>query len=887
MKDPIISKDGKRMVYIPGGKMLMGSDKGYPEEKPVHEIEVAPFYMDENLVTNAEYRAFCDATGTAYPRDPRWADMPGYFLNYPDHPVVNINNATAQAYAAWAGKRLPTEEEWEFAAAGGLDAPTYPWGEDDPDGSMANFADKNCEHVWRDSAVDDGYKYTSPVGSYPPNGYGLYDMAGNVYQLVEDWFFRYDDKVHNVEAFKDGWGGSRVARGGCYYSIKKDLRIARRFKSGGATDEIGFRCVKDLEGVVHEERDKLVYKTSPTGWEKMFDGLDVRIRDGQELCVGIGATADPTMLRRLKAMGVTSVEQYVTWQTCENEAEGAWDFSHWDAELEKVRAAGLKWLPFIIAGPAYSLPDWYREHRDFEGLVCLNHNIESKVQTFWDKSFYRYVERFLKKLAEHYADHDVFEGLLFGITGDFGEAIVPVWGGSSSITKQIPGLYHTHAGYWCGDRYARRDFIRFATEKYGTIENVQKAWGITAPTIAAITPPPIKCGADQFRIGEPTSPCSFVPKTAKERRYWIDFIDWYRASMTDYASFWMKTARKYFPNTELYLCTGGCAEPWQASEFAQQCKISAEVGGGVRITNEASNYNENFVVTDWVASASMHYGSYFSFEPAGQVTERGVVCRVYNAAATGARSLHYYAGNILGNEERAVNFADNVTYLHEGGVRREIALLNPDTPIVLDATNIAKMHSAFGLLRDYTDYAFACDTTIADGILDGLKVLIVPIGGYYKTATLKAIRAFVEAGGLLIGINLSDLRDLDEDADYLDILFGADGRTLGKGKTLLIRGTLGGKIEEASTSSNYTMKNTPEHLRAMQREVCDVMTAFLNENGVYPSDGQMDGVFTAERNGKLIVMNYSKQDVERDFTRPDGTTFHRTIRDLTIEEYDI
>ena len=121
MKDPIISKDGKRMVYIPGGKMLMGSDKGYPEEMPVHEIEVAPFYMDENLVTNAEYRAFCDATGTAYPRDPRWADMPGYFLNYPNHPVVNINNATAQAYAAWAGKRLPTEEEWEFAAAGGRD----------------------------------------------------------------------------------------------------------------------------------------------------------------------------------------------------------------------------------------------------------------------------------------------------------------------------------------------------------------------------------------------------------------------------------------------------------------------------------------------------------------------------------------------------------------------------------------------------------------------------------------------------------------------------------------------------------------------------------------------------------------------------------------------
>ena len=82
-------------------------------------------------------------------------------------------------------------------------------------------------------------------------------------------------------------------------------------------------------------------------------------------------------------------------------------------------------------------------------------------------------------------------------------------------------------------------------------------------------------------------------------------------------------------------------------------------------------------------------------------------------------------------------------------------------------------------MRDYTDYLYACDTTIADGILDGLRVLIVTMDGYYKTSTLKAIRAFVERGGLLIGINLDELRDLEEDADYLDILFGKDGKTLG------------------------------------------------------------------------------------------------------------
>jgi hypothetical protein len=266
-----------------------------------------------------------------------------------------------------------------------------------------------------------------------------------------------------------------------------------------------------------------------------------------------------------------------------------------------------------------------------------------------------------------------------------------------------------------------------------------------------------------------------------------------------------------------------------------------------------------------------------------------VVCRVYNAAATGAKSLHYYSDNILGNEERATNFADNVQLLHEGGVRREIGLLYPDTPMVLDFYRMDQMHSAFALMRDYTDYAYACDLTIADGILDGLRALVITMDGYYKTATLAAIRSFVERGGLLVGINLNELRDLDNDEDYLTLLFGADalGQTLGRGKTLLVRGTMGAGVESTNTSSNFKLKNTPEHLRAMQIEVADVMTAFFVENGLHISDGQMDGVFTAERYGKLLTMNYSGHDVQRIFTRPDGTTFEKTVADLAIEEYDL
>lgn len=875
-------KDGKLMSLIPSGEFVMGSENGYVEERPLHKVEVDAFYMDQMPVTNGEFKAFCDAIGRPYPASPRWSSMPDYFLNYPDYPVLNVSWGEAMAYAAWAGKRLPTEAEWEYAAAGGLDSPLYPWGNDAPDGSCANYADKSCPFAWRVPDQNDGYEYTSPVGSYPPNGYELYDMAGNVCEWVEDWFFPYDDHVHNTEVFKDGWGGSKVCRGGGYHSVSTDLRIARRRQvlGGGSNTTVGFRCVMDLDGVTHQVKDQVTHITSPAGWDEKLNSMQVTLPEGQELCIGIG-NADANLLQKLRHMGVTSVEQYVTWETCENGGEGEWDFSHWDAELDKIKNAGLKWLPFIIAGPAYSLPDWYRSSREFEGMTCLEHNIESLIQSFWDKNFYRYIDRFLKKLSEHYTDHSVFEGLLFGISGDFGEAIVSVWHGN--WPTNIPGLYHAHSGYWCNDRFARASFSDYMEEKFGgDITRLNASWGTDYKAFRAIEFPPVQSGPENFRVDEPTMPGVFLPQNAAQRRWWIDFIDWYRQSMTDYAAYWMETARKYFPDTELYLCTGGNAEPWHASEFAAQSKVCAKVNGGVRITNEASDYEMNFSVTNWVASASTYYGGYFSFEPAGQVTERGVVCRVYNAAATGARSLHYYSGNIIDNEIRAMNFANNVHFLAEGGMIRDIALLYPDTPMMLDISRLGEMGAAFAVMRDYTDYVYACDLTIADGLLDTVKVLVITMDGYYKTATLESIRRFVEDGGLLVGLQLDTLRDLDGDEDFLALLFGEKGKALGQGHTLLIRTDL-----EDAASILRVRTHEPAIIAAAQENIFHVMTAFLAEHGVYVSDGIIDQLYTARRRDKLLVMNYSGQDIHRGFTAPDGSRFSRHVPDLAIEEYQL
>jgi sulfatase modifying factor 1 len=230
------------MRWIPGGTFLMGSDDFYPEERPVHRVMVDGFWMDPYPVTNREFRHFVDSTGyktvaervpdpAHYPgvdpavlmsgslvfqaprkrvslRDYRawWRYVPSACWKNPEglesdlaereeHPVVHIAYEDAEAYALWAGKSLATEAEWEFAARGGLDGAPYVWGHEIcPQGQlMANTW--QGEFPWHNLKLD-GHKGTSPVQAFPPNGYGLHDMAGNVWEWTSDFYTdRHPDEV--------------------------------------------------------------------------------------------------------------------------------------------------------------------------------------------------------------------------------------------------------------------------------------------------------------------------------------------------------------------------------------------------------------------------------------------------------------------------------------------------------------------------------------------------------------------------------------------------------------------------------------------------------------------------------------------------------------------
>ncbi len=223
------------VVWLPGATFRMGSDAHYPEEAPAHRVRVSGFGIDRFEVTNADYSAFVDATGYVtvaerplapedYPGAPAenlvpgslvftptpgpvdlrhlsqwWTWTPGASWHHPegpnstiadraDQPVVHVAHEDAAAYATWAGTALPTEAEWEYAARGGLDGAEFTWGNEPTPGGkiMANRWD-GPDFPWR-STGESGFLGTAPVGSFPPNGFDLHDMAGNVWEWTDDWY---------------------------------------------------------------------------------------------------------------------------------------------------------------------------------------------------------------------------------------------------------------------------------------------------------------------------------------------------------------------------------------------------------------------------------------------------------------------------------------------------------------------------------------------------------------------------------------------------------------------------------------------------------------------------------------------------------------------------
>jgi formylglycine-generating enzyme required for sulfatase activity len=294
------------MARIEGGEFRMGDERFYAEERPVHRVTVDGFWIDTRPVTNREFGSFVAETGhvtlAERPPDPAlypdaapeqlvpgsilfrrparrvrltdwrrwWVWVPGASRRHPEgagsslggleeHPVVHVGHEDAEAYARWAGKQLPSEAQWEYAARGGLDGAVYAWGDDPEPEGRPLVNSWQGEFPWQ-NLERDGFAGTSPVGSFPPNGYGLYDMTGNVWEWTRDWFTsrqRSDEtppccapRADSPDSSSEGAPDipRRVIKGGSHlcapnYCLRYRPAARQAEPIDSTTSHIGFRCV--------------------------------------------------------------------------------------------------------------------------------------------------------------------------------------------------------------------------------------------------------------------------------------------------------------------------------------------------------------------------------------------------------------------------------------------------------------------------------------------------------------------------------------------------------------------------------------------------------------------------------------------------------------------
>jgi formylglycine-generating enzyme len=277
----------REMVRIRGGTFLMGSERFYPEERPLRRVYVDGFWIDRGPVTVADFRGFVEATGyvtvAERPLDPAdfpgadpatlvpgslvfrkangpvdlrdvlqwWAYEPGVtWRDGPDdHPVTHVAYEDAASYAEWAGKELPTEAEWECAARGGLEDTTFAWGDEPAPGGGPMANTWQGEFPWQ-NLLEDGYEGTSPLGAFPPNGYGLLDVTGNVWEWTCDFFGpRPAGNAACCTARRPGEPiPRRVIKGGSHlcapnYCLRYRPSARQAEAEDTSTQHIGFRCV--------------------------------------------------------------------------------------------------------------------------------------------------------------------------------------------------------------------------------------------------------------------------------------------------------------------------------------------------------------------------------------------------------------------------------------------------------------------------------------------------------------------------------------------------------------------------------------------------------------------------------------------------------------------
>lgn len=442
--------------------------------------------------------------------------------------------------------------------------------------------------------------------------------------------------------------------------------------------------------------------------------------------IPFGTPVEKDALKLAKDHGFTSVQIYTFWRDFEPR-EDTFDWSVYDRQVDLIAAAGLKYLPFLIMGPKYGMPDWWLTHDDHVPLRCVEHGKDSPIESIWNLRFRPHIDRVLSELAKHYGRRGVLEAVMPGICGDYGESIFPVSG-------NWPGDYHGHAGFWCAGDDAVADFRTWLFARYATIEQLNQAWRSRHESFDDIRP-------------MLSHRCS--------RTAYFDMVSWYRDAMTAFSEFWMARCRLFFPKLPLYLCTGGYEDPRHGSNFADQAKACAKYGSGIRLTNETNRFTDNFAGTAHCVSACRFYGAGVGLEPVGPITTEGATARVFGSLAYANPQIFHYYGNVFEADATpkpaAKVLSDYLKHFGSGPAEDGVAVFWPEDQAVFTEGFPQEVVQAANFIRRDYPASLISESMILDGALRRFKLLVMVRTHCTRPAALTAIARWVrEDGGRLL-----------------------------------------------------------------------------------------------------------------------------------------
>ena len=537
-----------------------------------------------------------------------------------------------------------------------------------------------------------------------------------------------------------------------------------------------------------------------------------------------------------RVLGFNAIEAYMRWNVIEPEQEGVFDFSYYDALVERVQACGLQWFPLLIVGSAYALPNWFLEGEEDKGFVCLEHGVMNPIQSIWSPCHARHVTRVLRAFGEHYDGGGSLRGVRLGPSGNYGESQYPAGGNWPPEGKAM----HIHIGWWAGDPDAQAHFRHVMEERYETIDALNAAWNSGYASF------------DDIEI--------ILPQQIVSRRRRIDFASWYTDSMTRWCDWWVREAGAAMPDTPIYQSAGGWGFVESGTSYPGQTKSMARVRGGIRLTNETDSFEQNICATRLAMTAARHYGVMTGTEPASSHTARGVAGRLFNLMTNDGDHFFSYHSNIFNNQTAIDQW---LKYLPLMDYRRpplvEVAVYYPETMNQLEDAAFRHLYAwgfnprAAGVRRvvevDYLD-----EQLIRDGFLNTYKALVFVWGNVIEADVLAAIDAWMRNGGMVC---------------YPSFPKGALGTVEGDASTFArwTRGDTGagafhrfpGDMEPNDLYADFIRERlrTLDTLHPLTRKTLDIQ----HSDQVFMSAGE---------NGDLMILNY--EDAPETLNLADGKT---------------